>query len=76
MFNYGPSISSTTAAFHTKKILLINSLIFLLKTIGVFRLKRTELRGNNNEKGYDLEAPDMKSLENGKKWIGTSGMKS
>ncbi|RMX52533.1 hypothetical protein pdam_00025877 [Pocillopora damicornis] len=34
VFNYGPSISSTTAAFHTKKILLMNSLIFLLKTIG------------------------------------------
>ena len=26
----------------------------------VFRLKRTELRGDNNEKGYDLTAPDMK----------------
>ena len=26
----------------------------------VFRLKRTELRGDNNEKGYDLRAPDMK----------------
>ena len=45
-------------------------------TVLVFRLKRTELRGNNNEKGYDLRAPDMKSLENGKKWLGTSGMES
>ena len=44
--------------------------------VRVFRLKRTELRGNNDEKCYDLGAPDMKSLENGKKWIGTSGMKS
>ena len=26
----------------------------------VFRLNRTELRGDNNEKGYDLRAPDMK----------------
>ena len=26
----------------------------------VFRLKRAELRGDNNEKGYDLRAPDMK----------------
>ena len=26
----------------------------------VFRLKRTELRGDNNEKGYDLRAPDIK----------------
>ena len=26
----------------------------------VFRLKKTELRGDDNEKGYDLREPDMK----------------
>ena len=31
----------------------------------VFRLKRTELRGNNNEKGYDLREPAKR-----KKWQG------